>query len=483
LGKFSMTTSAGASLFPLDWVRGQFPALQKRVGNHRAVFFDGPAGSQVPQRVIDAMAHYMVHANANHAGLFATSRQSDRLLHQAHQTVADFLGTDDPKCVIFGANMTTLTFALSRAIARTWSPGDEVVVTQLDHDANVTPWVLAAADAGVEVQHAEICPADCTLDLKDLAARITPRTKLVAVTCASNAVGTITPIEEIVAMAHHVGALVFLDAVHYAPHRLIDVDRWNCDLLACSAYKFFGPHVGVLWGRRKLLEQLPAYKVRPAPEELPGRWMTGTQNHEGIVGVAAAIDYLAELGRKVLSASSAAEEPESGSPASSGRSTGKRPADTTADRQTRSASRRASQMSSDHRQPAKEGSTCGGQPNRRQCLQAAYQAIEQHERRLVARLLAGLEQLPAIRVWGIAEQGRLENRVPTVAITHKQLSPRQMAERLDACGIFTWHGNFYALPLTEALGLEPEGLLRIGILHYNTEEEIDRLLDALSALG
>ncbi len=441
-----MSIPEDAGRFDLQWCRRQFPALRRRDGDRQVVFFDGPAGSQVPERVIEAVSRYLRETNANHAGVFATSRQSDAVLRAAHDAVADFLGADEADCVIFGPNMTTLTFALSRALARTWSPGDEVIVTQLDHDANVSPWVLAARDAGAVVEHAEICPADCTLDLKDLAARISSRTKLVAVTCASNAVGTIPPIREIVALAHDAGALVFLDAVHYAPHRLIDVCQWDCDFLTCSAYKFFGPHVGVLWGRRELLEQLPAYKVRPAPEQLPGRWMTGTQNHEGIAGVAAAIDYLTELGR--VATANGRKESNTGGEA--------------------------------NRSPASDrGSGSGHCSGRRRDLQAAYAAIGAYERRLVARLLAGLEQLPEVRIWGITDPARFDERVPTVAITHARRTPRQLAELLDQQGIFTWHGNFYALPLTEALGLEPEGVLRIGLLHYNTEEEVDRLLAAL----
>jgi cysteine desulfurase family protein (TIGR01976 family) len=411
---------------PLDvaWCRRQFPALSQCVAGRPAVFFDGPAGSQVPQRVIDAMVDYLVRMNANHGGAFATSRHSDAMLAEAHRAVADFLGADDPDTVVFGPNMTSLTFALSRSLARTWRPGDEIVVTRLDHDANVSPWVLAARDAGATVRHVDIRPEDCTLDLADLSAKLSPRTRLVAVACASNAVGTITPVDRIVGLAHDAGALVFLDAVHYAPHRLVDVERWGCDFLACSAYKFFGPHVGVLWGRRELLAELEPYKVRPAPDDLPGRWMTGTQNHEGIAGVLAAVEYLADLGRTLA----------------------------------------------------------GNEPNRRAALAAAYRAIERYERRLVADLLDRLAELPEVTVRGIAGPDPVDRRVPTVAVTHRRLRPRELAELLARRGIFVWHGNFYALPLTEALGLEPDGLLRIGLLHYNTDEEVGRLVSMLGEL-
>ncbi len=370
------------------------------------------------------VGYYLVHANANHGGLFATSRESDELLDEAHRALADFFGAEDPGTVIFGANMTSLTFALSRALARQWRPGDEVVVTRLDHDANVTPWCLAARDAGAAVRHVEIRRDDCTLDLEDLARKITPQTRCVAVGYASNAVGTVNPIQRIAAMAHAVNALVYVGAVHFAPHGLIDVTRLGCDFLVASAYKFFGPHVGVLWGRRELLERLPAYKVRPAPDCPPGRWMTGTQNHEGIVGAMAAVEYLAELGRSA------------GPP----------------------------------------------RADRRAALRAGFAAIAEHERALADRLLDGLAAMPEVKIWGIVEPSRRACRVPTVALTHQRRSPRELAERLGAEGFFVWHGNFHALPLTECLGVEPEGLLRVGLVHYNTPEEVDRFLTAMAGL-
>ena len=410
--------------FDLAACRGQFPALRTLVGERQAVFFDGPAGSQVPARVVEAIGSYLTTMNANHGGVFATSRRSDEALDEAHRAAADFLGADDPWCVAFGANMTTLAFAMSRSLARTWRPGDEIIVTRLDHDANVSPWVFAALDAGVTVRHVELNRDDCTLDLADFHSKLSSRTRLVAIGAASNAVGTINSLPSIIRAAHAVGALVFVDAVHYAPHRRIDVQAWGCDLLAASAYKFCGPHVGLLWGRADLLESLTAYKVRPATNDLPGRWMTGTQNHEGIHGLRAAIDYLADLGRSV--------------------------------------------------QPTVT--------DRRAALDAAFVAIAQYERGLSRHLLTGLAALPEVRVWGITDLARLDERVPTVSITHRRLPPRAVAERLAEAGIFVWHGNFYALPLTEALGLEPEGLVRIGLLHYNTHDEIDRLLTALQVL-
>ena len=406
----------------IDSCRRQFPALSRKVNGVPGIYFDGPGGTQVPQRVIDAVSNYLAQTNANHEGLFATSRESDMILDQAHEAVADFVGTDDPATVVFGANMTTLTFALSRSLARTWQAGDEVIVTRLDHEANVSPWVLAAQDAGAKVQYVEFRKDDCTLDLDDLKTKLCDRTKLVAVGCASNSVGTLNPVREISTWAHEVGARVFLDAVHYAPHALIDVGALGCDFLACSVYKFFGPHVGVLWGRRELMEGLDAYKVRPAPNSLPGKWMTGTQNHEGIAGALAAVDYLADLGRAVA-------------------------ADDSLDR--------------------------------RVALQAAYAAIVDYEQRLVARLLDGLAKLPHMRVRGITATDRCDERLPTVAITSDKETATELAERLGEAGIFVWNGNYYALQLTETLGLEPEGMVRIGLAHYNTASEVDRLLAEL----
>jgi cysteine desulfurase family protein (TIGR01976 family) len=409
----------------VDHCRRQFPALARRVGERPAAFFDGPGGTQVPQRVIEAVSHCLAHTNANCGGLFPTSRESDKLLHEASRGLADFLGAEEPETIVFGQNMTSLAFALSRSLARTWKSSDEIIVTRLDHDANVSPWVLAARDAGATVRYAGIRAEDCTLDLEELRRLINERTKLVAVGCASNATGTINPVRDIADWAHQVGALVFLDAVHLAPHALIDVQAMGCDFLACSAYKFFGPHVGVLWGRKRLLEQLDAYKVRPAPLAPPHKWMTGTQSHEAIAGALAAVEYLADLGR-TLAGSDALP--------------------------------------------------------RRAALREAYREIGLYERGLCAKLLAGLDQLPEIQVHGINAPERMEERVATVSFTHDRFTAEQMAEQLGRAGFFTWHGNYYALNLTETLGLEPGGMLRVGLVHYNTLTEVERFLEALHGL-
>jgi cysteine desulfurase family protein (TIGR01976 family) len=408
---------------PLRW-RAEFPALSREVQGAPAVFFDGPAGSQLPQSVIAAVGNYMAENNANTGGAFATSVATDSMLGEAQRAAADFVGADDPDLVVFGPNMTTLTLALADSLRRQWQAGDEIVLTRLEHDANFTPWIDAAHEAGATVRYAEIRTDDCTLDLDDLGSKLTDRTRLVAVCAASNAVGTVPPLKRVTSMAHAVGARVFVDAVHYAPHRLIDVQIWGCDFVVCSAYKFFGPHVGFLWGRRELLEGLPVRKLRPVSDVPPDRWMPGTQSHEGIAGTLAAIDYLAGIGRE-------------------------------------------------HAPDAQD---------RRAALRAAFDAIGEHESRLGATMIEKLAGLPDIRPWGITDTARLAERVPTFSITHRRHAPDKVARHLADRGIFVWHGNFYAQPVTEALGLEPAGLVRIGLLHYNTAEEIDRLHSALTEL-
>jgi len=404
--------------------RAEFPALARIIHGKPAVYLDGPAGSQVPRRVIDAIADYLAHHNANHGGMFATSRESDALFAKAQASLAIFLNAPEPEPIYFGANMTSLTFALSRAVATQWKPGDEVLVSRLDHDANVSPWVRAAQDRGAMVKHIDIHREDCTLDLDDFKKKLSNKTKLVAVGCASNAVGTRNPVKEMARQAHEAGALVFLDAVHLAPHAALDVQDWDCDFLACSAYKFFGPHVGILWGKKHLLETLPAYKVRPAAETLPDRWMTGTQNFECIAGVGAAVDYLFEVTRRAAGAS---------------------------------ATTRASFV-------------------------AGFNVIEEYERSIGARMLEGLASIPDIHIYGITDPKRYAERVPTVSFTHRRKKPIEIAQYLGEHGIFAWHGNYYALPLTETIGVEPDGMVRVGLLHYNTADEVDRLIETLRAI-
>lgn len=409
----------------IAWIRAQFPALAQTVNDQPAVFFDGPGGTQVPQRVIDAIGNYLINANANTHGAFATSARTDAVIAEAHTAMADLLGCD-PDEVVFGPNMTTLTFAMSRAIGRELGPGDEIVVTRLDHDANVAPW-RALEERGVTVRMVDIDVEDCTLDMGDMARAITANTRLVAIGYASNAVGTINDVAEVVRMAHAVGALAYVDAVHYAPHGPIDVRALDCDFLACSPYKFFAPHMGALYGKRAHLERLQPYKVRPAGNNTPDRWETGTKNHEGLAGVAAAIDYLAELGRN----------------------TGGVDATT----------------------------------SRRAALLAAMAAIRSYERDLAERLIIGLLAIPGLTFYGIREPERFGQRTPTVSIRLASCTPHELAARLGEQGIFVWDGNYYALSLTERLGVEESGgMVRIGLAHYNTAEEIDRLLAILRTM-
>jgi cysteine desulfurase family protein (TIGR01976 family) len=412
------------SIFNVAWCRAQFPALAQKVNGYPAVYFDGPGGTQVPQSVISAMCDYLVRSNANTHGAFATSRLSDEILAEAHAAMADLLSCDADE-IVFGPNMTSLTFALSRAVGRELKSGDEVVVTRLDHDANVAPW-RALEERGCVVRTVDINVDDCTLDMDDLRRQINERTKLVAVGYASNSVGTINDVMEIIRLAHSVGALAFIDAVHYAPHGPIDVHALDCDFLACSPYKFFGPHTGALYGKRKHLMRLRPYKVRPAPEEIPARWETGTQNHEGLAGVRAAVDYIAELGRRAV--------PVAG--------------------------------------------------DRRTAILAAYDAIRAYERGLVEKLVAELLEIPGLTFYGIRDPERFDGRTPTVAVRLVNHTPKEIATYLGERGIFTWDGNYYALSLTERLGVESSGgMLRIGLIHYNTAEEVDRLLAALHELA
>jgi cysteine desulfurase family protein (TIGR01976 family) len=363
----------------------------------------------------------LMNDNANHGGAFATSQRSDAMLHDAHQAMADMLGAAQASEIVFGANMTTLTFSVSRALGRLLSPGDEIVITQLDHDANVSPWLLLARDTGAVIRWVDIREEDVTLDMASFEAAITDKTKIVAAGYASNAVGTINDVKTIVDMAHAAGALAYLDAVQYAPHGPIDVRALDCDFLVCSAYKFFGPHVGILYGKLDWLDRLSAYKVRPADDRPPGKFETGTLNHEGIAGTRAAVEYLAQI------------------------------------------SNLKSQVS-----------------NRRERVVAAMTAIKEYEQMLSARLISGLQQIKGLKIWGITDPARLDRRVPTVSFTLEGYRPRQIAEYLGQRGIFVWDGNYYALAVMERLRLEETGgMVRVGLAHYNTVEEIDRLVGEL----
>jgi cysteine desulfurase family protein (TIGR01976 family) len=374
----------------------------------------------VPQRVIDAISDYLTHNNANTCGAYATSRHTDTMIAGARSAMADFMGCDADE-IVFGPNMTSLTFAISRSIGRELGAGDEIVLTQLDHDANVSPW-RALEERGVTIRMAEIHEDDCTIDMDDLARKITERTKLVAVGYASNAVGTINDVKEIIRLAHQRSAMAYIDAVHYAPHGPIDVRALDCDFLVCSTYKFFGPHMGVLYGKREHLKRLEPYKVRANTNAIPNRWEWGTLNHECIAGIAACVDYLADLGRRV------------NPPAST----------------------------------------------RRVAVLAAYDAIHKHERELMESLIRGLLTIPGLKLYGISDPKRFDQRCPTIAVRINGHTPLELATQLGERGFFTWDGNYYALNLTEWLDVEKDGgFLRIGLAHYNTADEVSRLLSAL----
>jgi cysteine desulfurase family protein (TIGR01976 family) len=433
----------------LTWVRSNFPSLARTINHQPVAFLDGPGGTQVTQSVIDAIGHYLKTSNANTHGPFATSCETDAVIAGARSAMADFLGSQ-PDDIVFGPNMSTLTFAISRSIGRELNPGDEILLTHLDHSANVSPW-QALEERGVKIQFLDIREEDCTLDMEDLGRKLSSRTKVVAVGYASNAVGTINDVKTIIRRAHDVGAVAYIDAVHYAPHGLMDVRELDCDFLVCSTYKFFGPHMGVLYGKREHLQRLHPYKVRPNTDMAPSRWEMGTLNHESIAGITACVDYLAELGRRTadqVDSDQLGRDLEFPSPGDSTEAT-----------------------SDDARRRAK---------SRRDLLRAAYRAIQSHERELSLRMLSGLAEIPGLHLYGIADPGRITSRCPTFAVRIKDHHPANLARKLGDRGIFTWDGNYYALNLTERLGVERDGgFLRIGLVHYNTPDEVDRVIEGL----
>jgi cysteine desulfurase family protein (TIGR01976 family) len=407
-------------MLDVQTVRRQFPALQENFNGRPGIFFDNPGGTQVHESVIHAMTDYLIRRNANTHGVFETSVRSDAVIDHAREAAADLLGgrTDE---IVFGNNMTSLTFALGRSLAAEFGPDDEIVVTRLDHDANVSPWLMLAEDTGAQVRWADVDVETCTIDMDHLQSLINPRTRLVAIGYASNAVGTINDIKSAIGWAKAVGAYTFIDAVQYAPHGWIDVKALDCDFLACSAYKFFGPHVGLLYGKREHLNRLRAYRVRPAGAELPGKWETGTKNHEGLAGTAAAIDYLAGLGATFGTAAPSA--------------------------------------------------------SRREKLAAAWKVIGEYELMLMDRLISGLKAIPNVRIYGIVERSQWDRRMATVSIRKEGKTPEELARKLAEQNIFVWNGNFYALAISERLGVEPSGgLVRIGLAHYNTLDEVDKCL-------
>jgi len=402
----------------LSVVRSRFPALARTQGGVPVVYADGPGGTQVPQEVIDAMGGFLARGGSNLGGPFVTSEETAQVVELARTAMADLFNATQPEEVSFGQNMTSLTLSLGRALAKTWRPGDQIVCTRLDHDANVSSWMVAATEAGAEVRLVDFDTSDGRLDPGAVAAAITDRTRLVAVTHASNALGTVVDVAAVASAAHEAGALVFVDAVHFTPHGSIDVRSLGCDFLAASAYKFFGPHTGILYGRLELMAGLDAVKIRPAPGDPPGKWETGTQSFESLAGVAAAVDYLASLGA------------------------GER---------------------------------------RRERLVAAMAAIGVHETGLIAHFLDGIARLPNVTLYGVPT---VAGRTPTFAVAVAGSTAAQVAAHLGRRGIFVWDGHYYALEVMRSLGvLESGGLVRIGFVHYNTDDEVERTLEALAELG
>jgi cysteine desulfurase family protein (TIGR01976 family) len=403
--------------------RSRFPGLARELDGRPVVYVDAPGGSQVPESVIEAMAGYLRRSNSNSHGAFPTSQETDHLIREAHRAAADLLNADADE-VVFGPNATTLLLAISRSIGRTLGPGDEVVVTRLDHDANVRPWILAAEDAGAEVRWVDLREEDVTIDLGSFDRALSGRTRVVAFSLASNAVGTITPAAELARRVHdRTPAIVVCDGVHLAQHRRIDVRALGADLVACSPYKIFGPHLGILFGRREVLSALPPYKVRPASDDLPFAFETGTQNHVGYAGWVAAVAYRASLAP-------------------------------------------------------------GGGERRSAVGQAFADTIVPFEAALSRRFLEGVRAIPGVRLYGIADPARVHERTPTFAVRVGEAHPAETAKALAERGVYVWDGHYYALELMERLGLqETGGAVRIGFTHYNTPGEVDRVLEELASLA
>jgi cysteine desulfurase family protein (TIGR01976 family) len=405
-----------------DAIRPHFPGLQRLHNGGPLLFADGPGGTQVPDTVIAAIADYLSTSNANIGGHFATSRDTVALVSSTRTAVANFLNAPSANDIVFGQNMTSLTFAMSRAIARTWQAGDEIIVTNLDHDANVAPWMQAAEDRGVVVKTLPFTMPDLSLSVSDLSALLSPRTRLVALTAAANAVGTKPDLAPLIAAAHAVGALVYIDAVHYAPHDVIDVRALDCDFLACSAYKFGGPHLGILYGRTELLESLSAYKVRTSSPVAPGKWETGTQNFAGLAGLRACLASLGGL-----------------------------------------------------------GSATNDDPFSRAAMIAGMTRITAHERELCRHFLSGIAEIPGLHLYGISDPARLGERTPTFGLTLASCSPQQASQRLATQGICVWDGHFYAKGVIDQLGLADQGgLIRIGFAQYTTHDEVERVVQAVA---
>ena len=416
-----MKQAAPLQSFPIDAVREQFPSLHATDDGKPRVYLDNPAGTQVPRSVADAAANALLHCNANLGGYFRTSRIAESVVQKAHEAMAAFVNASSYREVVIAQSMTNLTFHMAQSIARTLKSGDEIVLTRMDHDGNIGPWLMMAEDLGVTVRWVAFNRESWVIAPEDLRAVLSERTKLVALNYASNLTGSINDIAALTAIAKETGALVVVDAVQYAPHGLIDVQALNCDMLACSSYKFFGPHLGILWAREALLESLTAYKVRPQTAELPWKFETGTPQIELQAALTATVDYFDWLGK-----------------------------------------------------------TCGAEGSARECITAAFAHSRTYETTLVSRLIDGLKHMPRVQIHGITDPSQFDRRVPTVSFNVDGHSPHDIARALAAENVFVWSGNNFALELVRALGLpEDEGVVRIGAAHYNTTAEIDAALAAL----
>ncbi len=418
--------------FDLEAIRSQYPALALTDSGTRRIYFDNPAGTQVPVCVAAAIADCLMTKNANLGGYFASSSDADRIVQSAREAMADFLNAPSSDEIIFGQNMTTMTLHLSRSIGRLLRPGDEIILSQMDHDANVWPWVLLARDLELEIRWLPFNKESFEFDLELLDDLLTERTRLLCVGGSSNLTGTLNDVKAICAKAQAAGVLSFIDGVQSAPHIATDVQDLGCDFFVCSSYKFFGPHQGILWGRREVLEQLEPYKVRPAPAELPWCFETGTQSHEGMAGVAATVDYFALIGQTMAT------------------------------------------------EQLKSWSQFSGQ---RQQVHAAMDLLFDYEKTLTSRLIDGLTGIEGISVQGIATQDAMDRRVPTVSFTHDTVGPAIIAEALAKRNIFVWSGHNYAVEVAKTLGIDKTGgVVRVGPVHYNSIAEIDELLEVLPAL-
>lgn len=418
--------------FDLGTVRAQFPALAITDSGKRRIYFDNPAGTQVSQPVVDAISECLLATNANLGGHFSTTVGADAIVQSARDAMADFLNAPCSDEVIFGQNMTTLTLHLSRSIGRLLGPGDEIILSRMDHDANVWPWALMARDHGLNVRWLPFNTETFEFDLAELEKLITSRTRLICVGGASNLTGTVNDVKSICAIARAAGALSYIDGVQSAPHIATDVQDIDCDFFVCSAYKFFGPHQGILWGRREVLERLEAYRVRPAGDEIPWCFETGTQSHEGIAGIAATVDYFAAIGASMASG---------------------------------------------------DADDLAELPGRRRDIRNAMHLLFDYEKELALHLVRGLQSIDGVTVQGISAADAMQRRVPTVSFTHSTVVPAAIAEGLAQQNIFVWNGHNYAVEAAKALGiLDSGGVVRVGPVHYNSIDEIDVLLDALPPL-